>query len=120
VTARFRRFEELTLPQGERLIWQGRPGARALALRVFHVRLVVIYFALLFLGRLAIGGFERQPLSEALGAASRIAFPLAVVLALLLGLAFLYSRTTRYSVTNRRLLLQFGAVLPMTLNIRWP
>ena len=36
---------------------------------------------------------------------------------LLCGLAILYSRTTRYSLTNRRVLLQFGAVLPMTLNV---
>jgi hypothetical protein len=88
-----------------------------LALRVFHIRLVVAYFALLFAARLAVGAFEQQPWRDALASASRVAIPLAIVLALLVGLAFLYSRTTRYSLTNRRLLVQFGAVLPMTLNI---
>ena len=117
MTVKIRGFEELVLPAGERLIWQGGPGVRALALRVFHIRLVVAYFALLFAARVAVGAFEQQPLREVLAAASRVAIPLLVVVALLGGLAFLYSRTTRYSLTNRRVLLQFGAVLPMTLNI---
>jgi Bacterial PH domain len=117
VTARFQQFQELALPHGERLIWQDRPSARALALRVFHLRLVVVYFALLFASWLAIGAFEHQPWLDVLAAASRLAIPLAIVITLIGGLAFLYSRTTRYSVTNRRVLLQFGAVLPMTLNI---
>lgn len=117
MTARIVGFDELDLPAGERLIWQGRPGVKALALRVFHIRLVVAYFALLFAARVAFGAFEQQPWHDVIASASRIAIPLAVVVALLGGLAFLYSRTTRYSVTNRRVLLQFGAVLPMTLNI---
>jgi hypothetical protein len=81
------------------------------------MRLVVIYFALLFAARVGVGGFEHQLWSESVAVASRLAVPLAIVLALLGGLALLYSRTTRYSVTDRRVLLQFGAVLPMTLNI---
>jgi hypothetical protein len=117
VIGRYFKFDELTLPKGERLIWQGKPGATALALRVFHMRLVTIYFALLFVARVAIGVFEHQPAFEVAAAASRLIIPLAIVLALLGGLSFLYSRTTRYSVTSRRVLLQFGAVLPMTLNI---
>lgn len=117
MTARFQQFQELDLPEGERLIWQGGPSARALALRVFHLRPVVAYFVLLFATWVVMGAFEHQPWLDVLAAASRLAVPLAIVLALIGGLAFLYSRTTRYSVTNRRVLLQFGAVLPMTLNI---
>ncbi len=110
-------FEELDLAEGERLIWQGKPSARGLALRVFHMRSVAIYFVLLFAARLAIGVFERQPWLESVAAASRLAIPLAIVMTLLGGLALLYGHTTRYSVTDRRVLLQFGAVLPMTLNV---
>ena len=117
MTALFQQFGELALPKDERLIWQGRPDAKALALRVFHVRLVIVYFALLFAARVAFGAFEHQPWLDVLATASRLAIPLAIVLTLLGGLAFLYSRTTRYSVTDRRVLLQFGAVLPLTLNI---
>lgn len=111
------RFEELCLPKGEHLIWQGRPEARSLALRVFHVRLVALYFALLMVARMAIAGADGQSWREIVAAATPLVVPLAVAMVLLGGLAFLYSRTTRYSLTNNRVLLQFGAVLPMTLNI---
>ncbi|MFT4119067.1 photosynthetic complex putative assembly protein PuhB [Bradyrhizobium sp.] len=117
MSIRMRQFEDLDLPRGESLVWQGRPDARGLAVRVFHVRLVAVYFALLFAVRIAIGVSDGQPLFDTMVAASRLAIPFAIVMVLLCGLAVLYSRTTRYSVTDRRLLLQFGAVLPMTLNI---
>jgi Bacterial PH domain len=110
------KFEPLILPQGERLLWQGQPTARAFALRVFHLRHVAAYFALLFVGRVATGMLDHQPLRDLLASASRVFIPATIALIILGGLAVLYSRTTRYSVTNRRVLLQFGAVLPMTLN----
>jgi Bacterial PH domain len=117
VSTRIGTFDELVLPEGERLLWQGRPKARALALRVFHARLVTAYFALLFVARVVIGILDHQPWTTAIADASRIAIPFMFAMVLLGGLAFLYSRTTRYSVTNRRVLLQYGAVLPMTLNV---
>ncbi|MDU2927848.1 MAG: PH domain-containing protein, partial [Bradyrhizobium sp.] len=33
--------DQLLLPQGERLLWQGQPTVKALLLRVFHRRLVL-------------------------------------------------------------------------------
>lgn len=110
-------FDELLLPKGEQVLWQGSPGAYSLAIRVFHVRMVLAYFALLFAAGIAMGVMDGQPWLGALSGASRLSVPCAFVLLLLSGLAWLYSRTTRYTVTNRRVLIQFGAVLPMTLNI---
>jgi hypothetical protein len=117
MTTRLFGFDEIVLPAGERLIWQGRPAAKSLALRVFHVRLVVGYFGLLFAARLAVNAFEQQPWDGVFASASRLAIPLTIALVLLGGLSLLYSRTTRYSLTSRRVLIQFGAVLSMTLNI---
>ena len=111
------KFDELILPQGECILWQGQPTARAFALRVFHLRLVAAYFGLLFLGRVAVGMLDDQPLQDVLASASRVFIPAVISLVILGGLAVLYSRTTRYTITNRRVLLQFGAVLPMTLNV---
>ena len=111
------KFEPLILPQGEHLLWQGHPAARALAFRVFHLRLVAAYFGLLFVGRVASGILNHQPLRDLLVDASRVFIPATIAMIILCGLAVLYGRTTRYSVTDRRVLLQFGAVLPMTLNV---
>ena len=35
------------LPAGERVVWQGAPDWRSLAVHAFHVRKVAIYFALM-------------------------------------------------------------------------
>ena len=35
------------LPEGERVIWQGKPTYKGLAFRAFHIRAVAIYFVLL-------------------------------------------------------------------------
>lgn len=110
-------FDELVLPKGERVLWQGRPRARSLALRVFHVRPVLVWFAALFLASFIMRAVERQSWLDALAGASRLIVPCTIAMLLLSGLAWLYSRTTRYTMTNRRVLIQFGAVLPMTLNI---
>ena len=47
-------FNELPapLPQGERVIWQGKPSVKGLALRAFHVRKVPIYFGMFLAWRL--------------------------------------------------------------------
>lgn len=111
------RFEELSLPDGEKLIWQGRPDAWSLALRVFHIRLVALYFMALFALRLAIAWSGGAAWRDAVAGAAQLLIPLSIIMMLLGGLAILYSRTTRYSLTSRRVLLQFGAVLPMSLNI---
>ena len=50
----FDQFKELPapLPVGERVIWQGKPSFKGLALRSFHIREVAIYFGLLMVWRL--------------------------------------------------------------------
>ena len=90
---------------------------RAMLVRVFHVRLVAAYFVLLFGAGLISGALDHQPLATSLATGARLLIPAGISMLVLSGLAWLYSRTTRYTVTNRRVLLQFGAVLPMTLNI---
>lgn len=111
------KWDELTLPEGERLLWEGQPSWRGLALRVFHLPLITTYFVLLFAGRTLAGVLSGQPLEAALAGGTGVFVPAAIVLPVLAVLALLYCRTTRYSLTSRRMLLQFGAVLPMTLNL---
>lgn len=112
----FGSFDELVLPKGERVLWQGRPRARSLAIRVFHLRLVLAWFGLWFMAGVFARGMEKSWL-DALSGGARVIMPCAIAMLLLAGLAWLYSRTTRYTVTSRRVLIQFGAVLPMTLTI---
>ncbi len=90
------------LMPGERVLWHGRPGWRALARDVLHVRLVALYFAL-FLIWDAYG--DR---SSGLGPAQTLlaGVPLlvlgAAMLAACAGFAWACARTTRYTITSER------------------
>lgn len=106
-----------SLPPGERLLWQGEPSLKAMALRVFHVRKVAIYFALLAAWRCGIGLDD----GLGLGGAALASLPLiglgAAAVAILGVIATLVCKTTVYSITSRRVVLHIGVALPITFNL---
>jgi len=108
------------LPNDERLIWRGAPDFRVMARRVFHVRTVAIYFAVLIavhLGVQAYGGADGASL--ALQASWMIGLGL-LTLAILALMAWAYTRSTVYTLTNKRLVLRFGVAIPMMVNLPLP
>jgi len=105
------------LPEGERLLWQGAPAWRSLARRALHTRKLGFYFGLLVAWRAASALHAGEPLSAALTSAAWLALPALAALGLLGLLAWLMARSTVYTLTSRRLVMQIGVALPMTLNI---
>lgn len=105
------------LPAGERLLWQGAPDVRALALRAFHVRKVALYFGVLMAWRFVSGLLDGQSVAAAAGGALGL-LPLALagtgILALL---AWLTARETVFTITDRRVVLRFGVALTMAVNV---
>jgi hypothetical protein len=112
-------FRELPapLPDGERVIWQGKPTFKGMALRRFHIKEVAIYFALLMAWKFGSQWTEGVNPSDAALAASRTLIAAVPSIALLAGLAWLFRRATCYTITSKRVLLQFGVALPTTMNI---
>ncbi len=105
------------LPEGETLLWQGRPSARRLACDAFHIRAVAGYFALMMAWGAA-SGLTHGAKPGALMATEAAAIPIALVgLGLLAALAFLNSRTTVYTITSKRVVLRFGAGFSKAINI---
>jgi hypothetical protein len=105
------------LPVGERLLWQGAPDWKLLAVRVFHVRAVAVYFALLFAWRASDVLLDGGGVAQALFAVALLS-PLALVaLGLLAVLAWLSARTAVYTITSRRVILRIGIVLSVTYNL---
>jgi hypothetical protein len=111
------------LPPGERVVWQGRPSWRHLAVHAFHVRKITVYFALMLAlqalnltapdsgtGWKAMADVEWKPL---LVASSLYAFALG----LLLGTAWLSASSTLYTLTNKRVVMRIGIVLTLTFNL---
>lgn len=105
------------LPAGEHILWQGAPHFAALARRAFHVRKLALYCGLLLAWRVAAGVSDGETLGAiAVSAVWVVPFALVAV-GLPLLLAWLYARTTVYTITNRRVVMRFGVALPMSLNL---
>lgn len=106
------------LPEGERILWQGAPDWRGVAVHTLHVRPVAAYFLLLAGGLtgygLAFGGLSQ---AQAIGQGVLVLLAGAIVLCLLAGFAFAVARTSVYTLTTRRLVLRVGVAISKAVNV---
>ena len=105
------------LPEGETILWQGKPAWFPFARRAFFLRGLTVYFGLLLAWQVATGAQDGLGATEiVLGAA-----PLMLTaFCCLLGLAFigwLSARMSIYTITDRRVVMQVGVALPTTINL---
>jgi hypothetical protein len=105
------------LPGGEVLRWQGAPRWGALAVRAFHIRKVALYFGFLILFRIGYVLSAGDSWSMVLLSTTWLASLAAIAMGILAILAWLYSRSTVYSITDRRIVIRFGIAIPMAVNI---
>ncbi len=105
------------LPQGEFVRWQGAPDWKDLALTGLHVRKLAIYFVVLLIARVVVQGAAGTPLGDTLASTAVLAVMAALALGFLALYAWMSGRTTRYTITNRRLVIRSGVTLPMTVNL---
>lgn len=102
-------------PAGEHILWQGAPSWWEMAKHVFHIRAACVYF-LLLIGLRASMHMQTGVRGPVVAAVSLL--PIAAVgLGLLALLAWLCSRTSVYTITNRRVVLRIGVALPTAINI---
>ena len=105
------------LMPGERVLWRGRPSWRALARDVLHIRIVALYLALFLIW----GAYLDR--SQGLGPVPTLlaGLPLLTlglgILGACAGFAWTCARTTRYTVTTERCVLDFGVALTATLSV---
>jgi hypothetical protein len=105
------------LPQGERLLWQGAPDWRTLAIRAFHLRGWALYFALLLVWYVVSSLRSGETPPETAVATSRFLGLALVPLLLIIAYAWAVSRATTYTITDRRVVIRLGLALPMTINL---
>lgn len=105
------------LPLGEVLLWQGAPAWTEIAQRVFLVRWVFGYFAVLALWEVLSTTMQGGTMVAAFGAAALLLLVGMVAIGILTLLAKIVSRSSVYSITSRRLVLRVGVALPITINI---
>ena len=103
------------LPAGEKILWQGAPDWRALAVRAFHLRKLAIYFAaMLGLQALYLQGQGGAAMASSMALGALLA---AMALSLVAMTAWLAARHTLYTLTTRRVVMRIGIVLTITLNL---
>lgn len=103
-------------PEGEHILWQGKPHWWALTRDSLNLYWVAVYFVVLAVWRYV-------TLMDQVSAASafRASFPFiilgGIVCAILLIVGYVQARATVYTITNRRVAMRIGAALTVTLNL---
>ena len=100
------------LPEGERILWQGRPSSVQLARDALNARWVLGWFALLAVWR-GLATLGEAPAAEAARVAALYLATGALATTILLACATAMARATVYTITDRRVSLRIGAALTL-------
>lgn len=101
----------------ESILWEGRPAVAGLAWRLFHLKALLGYFAVLAIWDLASAYTAGFRANAAFLGLSWVALAAMGLSALVFGAAWVVSITTRYTVTDKRLIMQIGVALPIALTL---
>ena len=105
------------LPKNERILWQGAPDFGDLAVRVFHLKKVAVYFVVLMGVRGSYLYSSNMPDMTVIAGVLLVAALGLTAMASLTVLAWLTARTTAYTLTDKRVVMRIGIVLTLTFNL---
>ncbi len=105
------------MPASETLVWQGTPTWRSTFIHVLHLRWIAGYFAAIMTWRAYSHISSGNGIEVALSSAAWLGFLGLIVAGLLAGLALMIVRTTVYSITSKRVIIRYGLVVPIAVNI---
>ncbi|MHB2167147.1 photosynthetic complex putative assembly protein PuhB [Alsobacter sp. R-9] len=104
-------------PQGETILWQGRPDRTAFSRHVFHLRLIGVYFAILAAWRVVTIASDGGTLADMAVSVAVLAACGVAAVGLFAWIARSIQRSTVYTITSRRVVMRFGVAFPMTFNL---
>lgn len=105
------------LAPDEQLVWQGGPTFKSMVVRLYHIRFVAGYGALLTLADIVQAKLQGLTLWPALECAIPGTMTMLGGMAIFAALAWCSARTTRYTVTSHRVIMQCGLAMPKTIGI---
>lgn len=105
-----------TPPEGEQILWQGRPDWFRLSWEALSLPWVAGYFVFLALWRFG-AVYDLMPLPQAIGASVPFLILGGIVIAMLMLVGYVQAVSTVYTVTNKRIAMRIGAALTVTLNL---
>lgn len=103
-------------PDGEEVLWQGRPRALSLARDALNLYWIAGYFVLLAVWRVGASSAD-MPLTQALPLGVPFLVSGVIACAVLFVIALILARTTMYTITSARVAMRVGAALTVTLNL---
>ncbi|MCL4119359.1 UNVERIFIED_CONTAM: hypothetical protein GTU68_030716 [Idotea baltica] len=103
-------------PEGEHILWQGRPNWWALTCDALNLYWVAGYFVVLAVWRLATL-VDQVGFAGAFAASSPFLIMGLIVCAMLSIVGYAQARATVYTITNCRIAMRTGAALTVTLNL---
>jgi hypothetical protein len=113
--ARVRGVSE-ALPPGERILWEGAPDARALGRHLFFLRPLSAYLGAMVAWWIVVN--RSQIATQQFWATLGIQL---MLVGGVVGGAWLLSRAiangTTYAITDRRIVMRFGVIFPLTINV---
>lgn len=104
-------------PAGERILWHGSPEWKSVLIHVLAGRWFLAYFVTLTLWRFASSWSDGMTILAAISSTLWLMPLWAGVIAALAAFAFGISKTTIYTITNKRLIMRYGVALPMAVNV---
>ena len=103
-------------PEGEEILWQGRPDWKRLAVESLLLKWVAGYFVFLAVWRF-LSVVDLLPLGHAIGASVPFLMLGLVTCGLLALTAYVQARATVYTLTSARVVMRIGAALTVNLNL---
>ena len=105
------------LPANESLIWQGSPDWKTVARDILHINKLLLYFGLLLAWVVVSSIGQGEDILATLWRLAIIAPIPALAIGLVATGAWLISKTSVYTLTNRRVVMRIGIVLSVTFNL---
>ncbi len=107
----------MRLASVERTLWEGSPSFTSMVVRLYHIRAVATYGVLLTFADLVQAKLHGLTLWPALAAMVPGTLTMLGSVAIFAALAWCSARTTHYTITSHRVIMQCGLALPKTISI---
>jgi len=105
------------LPEGERVLWQQSPAWKPFSRRVFLLDKIAIYFLIIIAWVATSAYFDDGGFIAVARALSWSVPPALGVLVMIALVGWVYARTSVYTITNKRVVIQSGIALESSTNL---
>ncbi|MEM8983288.1 MAG: photosynthetic complex putative assembly protein PuhB [Pseudomonadota bacterium] len=101
----------------EAILWEGQPTNSGMFWRAFGARWIALYLAVLLVYRVVDALGSNGGTAAVTGAIVSVAVLTAILATIIGGLAYLTTRASAYTITDRRVIIDLGVALPMRVDV---